>query len=633
MCGIAGVVAKRAGAVPDVVRRMTAVMHHRGPDDEGYLQEGGAALGMRRLSIIDIAGGHQPIYNEDGTVGVVLNGQIYNYRELRDELLRKGHRLKTLSDTEVIAHMYEDLGEACIDQFNGMFAFAVWDTRTRRLLLARDRLGVKPLYYYEDGERLAFASEVKALLQCPFVPREPDPDVVADYLALMYIRGPRTPFKRVRKLLPGHYLVLDCTSETARVVRYWELEHVQPARMSKEDAIAQVRDLLRDSIRLRLRSDVPVGAFLSGGIDSSSVVAFAAPQLDRPLTTFAVGFTGSQFDELRYARLVARAFGTDHHETMVSVDDAIRRLPQLVWHLDEPNADSAVVPTYLVSQFAASQLKVILSGLGGDELFGGYPRYFDGHPLEHVYRLLPRAIRSTLAQRLFARADSTLAQRLRWNALGADERYVAQVSTIRPDERSGLLPEGTGREVALREEFARCRSSEIASRRMYVDSLTYLPDDILHLTDRMSMAVSLEARTPFLDYRLVEFASALPAHFKVRPFSRQWKVLLKAALAPDLPPQILMRGKWGFGGPVLHWMNGGLLPVLRNVMRDSVAVREGLLSQAGVSQTLAAFGDRVATSHDAMIAWTLLVLEVWARVFLDHPPATSPPAFTLADLA
>lgn len=630
MCGIVGIYTKRGIADAETIRAMTSVLVHRGPMDDGYLFGANVGLGMRRLSIIDIEGGHQPVYNEDRSIGVILNGEIYNYRELRIELIARGHRFYTMSDTEVIVHLYEEMGEAFLSLLNGMFAIALWDERAQRLLLARDRLGVKPLYYYEDAERLAFASELKALLQCRFVPRDIDLEAISDYLTLMYIRAPRSPFKAIRKLLPGHYLVIDASG--ARLVRYWDLrEHCEPTSLNEPALIEHIRWLLEDSVRLRMRSDVPVGAFLSGGIDSSTVVAYASANSPQPLDTFAVGFEGADFDELGYARIVAKAFRTRHHETVVTVEDTIRHLPKLVWHLDEPNADSAIIPTYLVSKFAATKLRVVLTGLGGDELFGGYPRYFDGYPIEHAYRRIPGALRQNLLAPLARVLPSRIAGRIEWNSLADEERYLMQVSYLLPSERQALLSHAVNGEVSLREEFRAYPGIDRINRLMFVDAITYLPDDILHITDRMSMAVSLEARTPFLDYRLVEFCAGMPGSHKIHRASRGWKVILKKTMGPILPEAIVRRPKWGFGAPVVTWMNMGLLPVLKDLYRSSEAVAIGLLDRAGTQRLIESWGKALKNYRSAHKLWMLLVLEVWCRVFLGKNAGKSP-CFALDDL-
>lgn len=631
MCGIAGIYAKRGRVAPEMVRAMTSILVHRGPMDEGYLDRSNVALGMRRLSIIDVDGGHQPVYNEDGTVGVILNGEIYNYKELREELLQRGHRFATWSDTEVIVHLYEERGVECLAALNGMFVIALWDDRRQRLWLVRDRLGVKPLYFVDIPEYLAFASELKALLACDFVSREPDRGAVLDYLVFMYVRAPRTAIAAIRKLLPGHYLTADASG--VRMVRYWDLrDHCEPSSANEGEASEQVRALLQDAVRIRLRSDVPVGAFLSGGMDSSTIVACAAGQAPEALRTFTVDFGPDSFDEVRYARLVAETFRTNHRETAATVEDAVDHLPRLVWHMDEPNADSAIVPAYLVSKFAASGLRVVLSGTGGDEVFGGYARYFDGLPAEHLYRWMPEVSRRWIGGAITRLGPAHLARRARWNALPDAERYLSQIARFTPAECEALVGAAVNGGVDLRQGFAAYPGSDAVDRLLFFDMHTYLPDNLLHITDRMSMAVSLEARTPFLDYRLVEFCAGLPGHFKVRWRTRTRKVVLRRAMTGVLPPEILTRMKWGFGPPLEAWMNRGLVQTIRAIYAHSEAETHGLLEPGAVRNLLQRSGSRVHDFYTAQKLWSLLVLELWCRIFLGGN-ATQAPTVTLTDLA
>lgn len=625
MCGIAGIYNPGGAADEALLRRMTNAMVHRGPDNEGYYLRPPIGLGMRRLSIIDLEGGRQPIGNEDGTLQIVFNGEIYNYRELQVELTAHGHRLATRSDTEVIVHLYEEFGAGCLNRLNGMFAFALWDANREELFLARDRLGVKPLYYWSDGRTLVFASELKALLLHPAVPREFDAQALADYLTFMYIPAPKTPFAGVSKLLPGHYLVAN--RRGLRLERYWSLaDYAAPRNVSLPEAATRVRELLEDSVRLRLRSDVPVGAFLSGGMDSSSVVALAARQMDRPLTTFSVGFTRDGINELPYAKQVAEAYRTIHHEIQATAEDVIRLLPRLIWHMDEPNGDSAMVPTYLVSELAATRVSVILSGLGGDELFAGYPRY--QLPLERggfkrsAYRLLPEFARRGIVLPVAARLTPSLHAKLLAAVATTEERYLASVSIFSPAEKNRLLRKNgwlaPDQVVTYYDAYP---GTDPVNRFMFVDAHTYLPDDILALTDRMSMAVSLEARTPFLDYRLVEYCTGLPGSFKLNRSA--WKIVLKEAMAGFVPRVVIERDKWGFGAPLSSWLMRRLLPYARSVISRGWLVDSDLVDPAGVDDLLRRFSGAVP---EAQQIWTLLVLELWARMYLDGSAATAPPA-------
>ena len=630
MCGISGIYAKKGIVDKELIKTMTETMFHRGPIEDGYLFRSNIGMGMRRLSIIDIEGGHQPIFNEDGSIGVICNGQIYNYIELRKELLSRGHRLQTKSDIEVIVHWYEELGEKCFNLFNGMFAIAIWDGRKNKLILARDRLGIKPLYYYEDPKYFAFASEIKALLRCPFIRKEPDLESISEYFTLMYIRAPRSPFKSIFKLLPGHYL--SYYEGQTEVIKYWNLaDYCIVKQISQEEAIENILNLLQDSVRLRLRSDVPVGAFLSGGIDSSAMVAFAAKESKNPLQTFTVDFTGKEFKEMVYARQVSQIFHTDHHEIVVSVNDMIQDLPKLVWYLDEPNADSAIVPTYLVSKFAASNLRVILCGLGGDELFGGYHRYFDGLPIEHFYRALPQVLIKKISPSFFRVFSKSIANRLEWNMKSNSKRYLDKVTIFHSNEKQQILIGSHFLESNFENEFTNYPGGDHINQLLFVDALTYLPDDILALTDRMSMAVSLETRVPFLDYRLVEFCASLAGYFKVDQMRRRWKIILKKAFAKILPQEIITRPKWGFGAPISAWMDQGLDLVVKDLYYNSEAVKIGLINQSGALEYIdRAVKLRSKVSFNQKL-WTLLVLEVWCRVFFGEN-AGEKPTFTLNDL-
>jgi asparagine synthase (glutamine-hydrolysing) len=627
MCGIAGIFGYKRLPDRDVVLAMTERLRHRGPIEDGFLFDGPAALGMRRLSIIDIEGGHQPVFNETKTIAVIFNGEIYNYIELTKDLIERGHKFSTRSDTEAIVHLYEEMGIRCLTRLNGMFALAIWDQRTGELFVARDRLGVKPLYYADGPEYFAFASEIKALTACPFIDRSLDYDAFSEYLTLMYIRAPRTPFLSIRKLLPGHYLRVAVSDVS--VHQWWDLnQHCDTQSISFEDASQRVLELLEDAVRIRLRSDVPVGAFLSGGIDSSGITGLAAKHLAQPLNTYSVGFNGLGFDELGYARTVADSFGTNHHETTVTASDAIEHLPLLVWHLDEPLADSAIVPTYLVSKFAVQNLRVMLSGLGGDELFGGYIRYFDGYPIEHLYRRLPAGIRSRILTPIAANMSPLVGSALRLNDMAPSRRYLGRIS-IFPASLTDTLVEYPS-SVDIQDEFDRYSGEDSVNRLMFVDALTYLPDDVLHITDRMSMSVSLEVRTPFLDYRLVEFAASLPSSFKIGIPRREWKRCLKHAMRNMLPPQILDRPKHGFGAPVTEWMRNGLASTARGVMQNAFAAERGILRSRALETYLTNPSRGESSSARAQRLWTLLVLEVWTHVFLRGDG--SAPNFTLSDL-
>jgi asparagine synthase (glutamine-hydrolysing) len=630
MCGIHGLVQLDGKPVePALLSRMGQVTTHRGPDDEGLHVDGDAGIAMRRLSIIDLAGGHQPLSNADDTHWLVCNGEIYNYRELRTELQAKGYRFKTGSDSEVLLHLYDAEGDDFVHRLNGMFDFALWDARRRRLLIGRDRLGVKPLYVLQDGARLAFATEAKALLELPGVRAELDHDAVAGYLHLGYVAAPGCIFKGIRKLPPATLLAVE--RGQVREWRWWQL----PARVDRECAPAQwierVRRQMEASVRMQMVSDVPIGAFLSGGVDSSAVVGFMARHTPHPVRTYSIGFQGGAaetlYNELPYARQVAQLFGTEHREIVVK-PDVVSLLPRLLWHMDEPVSDTAFITTYLVSEFARQDVKVILSGVGGDELFGGYRRYLGSHYAAKFQRLPGWARRLAVAagRRLPSDRHSGALNMLRLAKgfiasadMGADERYRSYLQVIsRADVGSLLLQPGAVQEDALDRAFAAAGNEDELNRMFAVDAETQLPDDLLMLTDKMSMAVSLECRVPLLDQDLVALAAAIPSTMKVR--DGQLKATMKAALADLLPADILHRAKRGFGTPMGAWLKRELAPLLRQLLAPEVIARRGLFRQQAVDQLVAAHEANRIDGTDALTA--LMNLEIWSRVYLDgHDPA------------
>ncbi|MGH7856780.1 MAG: asparagine synthase (glutamine-hydrolyzing), partial [Candidatus Binatia bacterium] len=555
MCGIAGKLnldpAEPVAA--ETVRAMCAALRHRGPDDDGFLFDGPVGMGMRRLSIIDLSTGRQPIRNEDGSVWVVYNGEIYNFPELRRSLEAAGHRFYTATDTEVIVHLYEEHGEDFVERLAGMFAIALWDRRERKLILARDRLGIKPLYYHLDGRRLLFGSEIKAILEDD-VDRDLDLQALHDYLSLNYVPGPRSIFRSIRKLPPAHLLV--CAAGRVRLRRYWELRcSTENAGRPVESLCEELHDLLEDTVRGHLLSDVPVGVFLSGGLDSGSLVALASRVTNGPVRTFSIGFDDPSYDELAEARAVVRKFGTDHHEMIVR-PDAVTLLPALVRAFDEPFADSSAIPVYCVSRLAREHVKVVLSGEGGDEVFGGYETYA-AYKIAALYRRLP----SLLATQLIPFLVRQLPVSHRRVSFDYKAKRFVEKALLPPvdghfgwkvifseDAKAALYaggPNGFESPIgAWREAYARCGSPEPLTRLQHVDLEIYLPDDILVKADRMSMASSLEARVPYLDHRVVEFAASLPASLKVHGLTK--KYLLRRTMAPHLPKRIVNGRKRGF---------------------------------------------------------------------------------------
>lgn len=631
MCGIHGALSLRGDWRPEAAlhEAMGQVARHRGPDDHGFHLDGEALIGMQRLAIIDLAGGHQPIANETGTVWAVCNGEIYNFRELRRQLQQGGHTFATQSDSEVVVHLYETYGDDFVTHLDGMFAVAVWDAVRRRLLLARDHLGIKPLYYRADAQRLLFASEAKSLLAVPGVTPALCRDALREYLHLGYAPAPLSMFEGIRRLAPGSLLV----AEEGRVVqrRYWRVGQDADAgqRFGSLDGWAEaVRARVDAAVRAQMVSDVPLGAFLSGGIDSSAVVAAMAGASDQAVRTYAIGFdpagsAGAFYNELPFARRVAGLFGTRHREIEVA-PDAAALLPELLWHLDEPLADSAFVTTYLVSRFAREDVTVILCGVGGDELFGGYRRYL-GPSLDRYYRLIPawlrRQVLTPLARRLPADRHSPLLNLTRYarsymlaDSLDFTDRYRAYVQVFAGAAVDALLGEAdAGSDDALRRAFEAHADGDPVRRLMHVDLETQLPDDLLMLTDKMSMACSLECRVPLLDRQLVDLASAMPSRHKIR--GRTLKHVLKTAFAGVLPDDILHRRKRGFGAPMGAWLRAELRPLLGQLLSREAVQTRGLLAWPVVERTIRAHESSEEDHTDHLLS--LLNLELWCRLFLD----------------
>ena len=626
MCGIHGIY--QLDGQPVQSRHLTLmgnITQHRGPDDEGQHIDGDCGIAMRRLSIIDLAGGHQPISNADGSLVVVCNGEIYNYRELRAELIGRGVPFKTGSDSEVLLHLYAAEGDAFVHRLNGMFDFALWDGRRRRLLIGRDRIGVKPLYVLQDAHRLAFATEAKALLALPGVRTEINVDAVPGYLHLGYVAAPQTMFKGICKLPPATLLAVE--GGQVRQWRYWRLPSQIDPQPTAADWLARTRAGIERSVQMQMVSDVPIGAFLSGGVDSSAVVGCMARHADQPIRTYAIGFAGGQaealYNELPYARRVAKLFGTQHREILVK-PDVVGLLPKLLWHMDEPVADTAFITTYLVSEFARQDVKVILSGVGGDELFGGYRRYLGGHYAQR-FNHLPGPLRQLIAAaaaRLPADRHSGLLNTLRLAkgfvasaGLSPDARYRSYLQVMAQASVAQLMvhPPGNAPD-ALDRAFAGAGQQDELNRMMAVDAETQLPDDLLMLTDKMSMAVSLECRVPLLDHELVAMAAAMPASLKVP--GGQLKGLMKSALGDLLPPDILHRKKRGFGTPMGAWLKRELAPLLRGLLAPEVVRHRGLFHSPVVDQLMADHETNRIDGTDALLS--LMNLEIWSRLYLDQ---------------
>ena len=623
MCGIAGMLAE-PGRLADsrLLRAMTGILAHRGPDGDGHHEDGRVGLGHRRLSIIDLATGEQPMSNDDASVWITFNGEIYNYRELRRELESRGYRFRTASDTEVIIKAYEAFGPDCVGHLRGMFAFALWDARRRRLFLARDRAGIKPLVYAWNGRRLLFASELKALLQDPDLARELDSEALRDYLTFLYIPSPKTIFRGIRKLPPASYLLLDADGGEPVIRRYWQLEFRPEAGRGEAEWIEGLRAQLADAVQSHLVSDVPIGAFLSGGVDSGSVVALMARAAQGPVRTFSIGFEDEAFDEVGYARQVAQRYHTDHYEFVVK-PDALEALPRLAWQFDEPFADSSALPTYYVSKITREHVTVGLSGDGGDENFAGYTRYARALALHRGLDRGPgRLVRPFLALggRLLpsgARGQGYLA------LLGADpvDRYYqimtgGRIGALRgllgADVRDSVMP-GLGPD-RFRAHAGAAAAHDYVAALQRIDIETYLPEDILTKVDRTSMLVSLEARVPLLDHVLMEYVATMPTALKLSDAGG--KAIFKHAMADALPHDVLHRPKMGFGVPLARWFRAELGDHAREVLLDSRTRRRGLLDTDAVARLLEEH--RSGHRDRATLLWAVLCLEEWARVWLDR---------------
>jgi asparagine synthase (glutamine-hydrolysing) len=622
MCGIAGMIGREGEAInPPDVRLMCQAIIHRGPDDEGIHVRGSVGLGIRRLSIIDLAGGRQPIHNEDKTVWLVFNGEIYNFRELRRELETRGHRFYTHTDGEVIVHLYEELGADCVKKLRGMFALALYDEGRASLLLARDRLGKKPLYYAEHAGRLYFASEIKAMLAVAPELAEVDPEAVLQYFYFAYIPDPKSAFQRVRKLAPGHLAEYRCSKLALR--RYWDVPAYGTNDPGSDQAcLEEMESRLQDAVTMRLVSDVPLGALLSGGVDSSVVVALMARNISRPVKTFTVGFRKEDFNEADHARKVAVHFGTDHHEFIVE-PDITETLDHLSRVMEEPFADSSMIPTYHVSRLARQHVTVALSGDGGDELFAGYDRYAVNWSRRHYF--VPDLVGKVYRNHVYRHLPSAWkGRKFTWNiTLNPRDRYLDGISFLPALHREhqlfseDFLKTARGWADPL-QQFARCYDAAPAadplSRLMYLDTKTYLAGDILNKVDRMSMANSLEVRCPLLDHGFVEWVASLPVKYKFRGGVRKY-MLKKLAERLGIPPELLHRPKQGFSLPLVHWMRKELKDGLLSILLEPRTMQRGYFKPAAVRSIMDEHF-RGSRNHTGAI-WVLLMFELWQRNFLE----------------
>lgn len=615
MCGICGVYNFGTGepADPAALKHATDAMAHRGPDDEGFHLDGVLGLGNRRLSIIDLPGGHQPISNEDGSIWITFNGEIYNYRDLRPNLLAHGHQFRTNSDTETILHLYEEYDLSFLDHLRGMFAFAIWDSRKRRLLLARDRLGVKPLFYYLEPGRLTFASELRSLRELLPRPLEIDPQSIYDFFGFRYVPAPRTFYRGVEKLLPGHYLLADPTG--VRSHAYWDIPAEEETTKHPKELAHEIVEQLRESTQLRLIADVPLGVFLSGGTDSSAVVAFMAELGARPLRTFSVGFNEPECNELPFAHQVAQRYATEHHELVVRPEHLLDELPRLVAFRHEPIAEPTDVALYLISRLAAQSVKVVLAGEGGDELFAGYPKYAADRLAGLVSGLPPEVTRALVRwlpyrQRRVRTALETLSIR------DEAERSATWFASFSREEREDLFAPEFLAQVdpahparVLESYLERVRDRSPLKRMLYADLKVWLPDNLLLRGDQMTMAASIEERGPFLDQRLVELAARLPTRYLTRGF--RTKALLKDALRPYVPEEALFRRKVGFRVPIDLWFKGPLKSLVADLLLSPQAATRGYFNTRNMEKFVREHLEGVRDRQKQL--WALVNFELWFR--------------------
>src|SRR5215813_1133301 len=624
MCGIAGIVSGETGdrIEASTIDRMCQAIVHRGPDDQGNFVKDGIGVGMTRLSIIDLAGGHQPIFNEDRSIWIVFNGEIYNFQELRPDLERRGHRFVTNSDTETIVHLYEEMGSDCVTKLRGMFGFALYDERRRRLLLARDRFGKKPLHYALSDGRLYFGSEIKSILAIAPELAEINHQALLEYFYFGYVPDPNTAFLPIQKLPPGH--LLEFEHGEVRVRQYWDLPRYDTFHPSnEEELLEQLEHQLAEAVRIRLISDVPLGALLSGGTDSSTVVALMARASSAPVKTFSIGFKHDDFNESNYARIVAKRFETEHHELILE-PDVVQTVETLTRSLEEPFGDSSMLPTYYVSCLARQHVTVALSGDGGDEIFAGYDRY-GIHCRRRIFEKIPQSLWRLYREQIYPRLPGSMhGRKFAYNiSLPWRERYVDGISFLPAFERELPLLSDEYRETVkhavnpqelMYAYFDQAPADDPVSQMLYVDTKTYLTADIMCKVDRMSMATSLEMRAPILDHVLVEFVSSLPSHWKLRGRTQKY-ILRKLAERIGVPGEVLYRHKQGFSLPLVHWIKHELKDLLLTVLLEPRTMQRGYFNPQGVRQLLDEHfsGRRI---HSGRI-WRLLMFELWHRNYLE----------------
>jgi asparagine synthase (glutamine-hydrolysing) len=635
VCGICGKIIfdRNALVEPALVKRMLNTVRHRGPDDEGVYTSSGIGLGHRRLSIIGLSTGHQPLCNEDRSIWITFNGEIYNYQELRSDLIAKGHAFATETDTEVIVHLYEELGANCVTQLRGMFAFAIWDSRQDVLFLARDRVGIKPLYYWQNHRSLVFGSEIKSILADPEVESEVDPAMIDRLLTFFYLPGEQTLFRNVKKLPPASYMLIK--AGRSEIHTYWDL-HFDPSPMPMAEAEARLASLLEESVKLHMISDVPVGVLLSGGLDSTAMLSIASEAAGGPLSTFTVGFDARSIeDERPYARMAAQMLGARHHEITITAKEFREFLPKYVWHMEEPICEPPAVALYYVSKLASESVKVLISGEGGDEAFGGYPEYRNLLWLERLKSALgpvkgPAGACLNIANSVL-RSDR-LARYASLFSIPLSSYYQSRAAA--PARSLGKL---YSREFAIhaandlskgpvRPYFENVSHADVVSQMLYVDTKTWLPDELLLKADKITMANSVELRVPLLDHKLLEFAASLPADYKVRGFKT--KFIAKKVLAGRVPPQIINRKKAGFPVPYSSWMRSEMKGWVQELLLDRKSLGRGYFDGAGVENLIT---ENEGSGRHSKVLFTLVALELWHREFLDHAASASR-SFTPAEI-
>ncbi len=625
MCGICGVVNRDQNDFVDFadVKRMCDVITHRGPDDEGRFVHKNVGIGMRRLSIIDLVTGSQPIFNEDRSVAIVFNGEIYNHNDIRHELEAKGHRFASKSDTEAIVHAYEEYGVECPKKLNGMFGFSIWDDRKKRLFLARDRVGIKPLYYYVDDDRLVFGSELKSILQIRNVPRAVEPKALDTFLTFEYIPSPLTIFKGIYKLPPGHWLVYE--NGNIKIEKYWQLDY-RPSQKSENELRDELLEILYDAVKIRLMSDVPLGAFLSGGLDSSSIVAMMSRAMNEPVKSFSIGFENATYNELPYARTVAKHFNTDHYEEIIK-PDAVSLTQKIIRQLDEPFGDFSVFPTFMVSEMARKHVTVVLSGDGGDELLAGYDTYI-AERMAKQYARLPAFLRRGAIEPIVNLLPPTEKKKgfinkakrfIEGTRLPPQLQHTRWMIFLQQAEKNLLYTpdflhslNGHNPHKFIEEKIEHISSNDPLDQQEYIDITTYLVDDILVKVDRMSMANSLEARVPLLDHRFVEFAATIPGDLRLQ--GKRTKHILKESMKGILPEFILNRGKEGFSIPIKNWMKKELKPMMLDALSETKVKQSGFFDPAYVNRLI---DDhlRGKENHSHRL-WALMMFQMWGEEYL-----------------